>query len=85
MERRKKVKATAAVRIFSEKGRNEYVLVKVNLAKTKTAEEGNLLAYPILTGSGAITTLSNADGYIFVEKGKEIIEKGEEVEVEVFF
>lgn len=84
-ERRKKVKATAAVRIFSEKGRNEYVLVKVNLAKTKTAEEGNLLVYPILTGSGAITTLSNADGYIFVEKGKEIVEEGEEVEVEIFF
>lgn len=87
LERRKKVKATAAVRIFSEKGRNEYVLVKVkvNQAKTKPAEEGNLLAYPILTGSGAITTLSNADGYIFVEKGKEIVEEGEEVEVEVFF
>ncbi len=84
LERRKKVKATAAVRIFSEKGRNEYVLVKVNLAKTKTAEEGNLLVYPILTGSGAITTLSNADGYIFVEKGKEIVEEGEEVEVDVF-
>ncbi len=84
-DRRKKVKATAAVRIFSEKGRNEYVLVKVNLAKTKPAEEGNFLAYPILTGSGAITTLSNADGYIFVEKGKEIVEEGEEVEVEVFF
>ncbi len=84
-ERRKKVKATAAVRTFSEKGRNEYVLVKVNQAKTKPAEEGNLLAYPILTGSGAITTLSNADGYIFVEKGKEIIKEGEEVEVEIFF
>ncbi len=85
LERRKKVKATAAVRIFSEKGRNEYVLVKVNLAKTKPAEEANLLAYPILTGSGAITTLSNADGYIFVEKGKEIVEEEEEVEVEIFF
>jgi molybdopterin molybdotransferase len=86
-ERIKKVKATAAVRIFSEKGRDEYVLVKVkvNLAKTKTAEEGNLLVYPILTGSGAITTLSSANGYIFVEKGKEIVEEGEEVEVEIFF
>jgi len=83
--RRKKVKAKAktAVRIFSEKGRNEYVLV--NLAKAKPPEEDKLLVYPILTGSGAITTLSKADGYIFVEKGKEIIEEGEEVEVEVFF
>jgi len=28
---------------------------------------------------------ANADGYIFVEKGEEIIEEGEEVEVEIFF
>jgi len=28
---------------------------------------------------------ANADGYLFVEKGKEIVEEGEEVEVEVFF
>jgi len=81
IERRKGIKAKAAVRIFSEPGRNEYVLV--NLAKTKPPEEDKLLAYPILTGSGAITTLSKADGYIFVEKGKEIIEEGEMVEVEL--
>ncbi len=82
-ERRKSIKAKAAVRIFSEPGRNEYVLV--NLAKMKSQEEENFFVYPILTGSGAITTLSKADGYIFVEKGKEIIEEGEEVKVEVFF
>lgn len=82
-ERRKtkRIKAKAGLRIFSERGRNEYVLV--NLVPVKTAEEGEepLLAYPILSGSGAITTLSKADGYIFMEKGKEIIEEGELVEV----
>ncbi len=83
-ERRKekRIKAKAAQRIFSERGRNEYVLV--NLVATKKPEEASFLAYPILTGSGAITTLSKADGYIFMEKGKEIIEEGEEVDVELF-
>lgn len=78
---RKNVKAKAALRIFSEPGRNEYMLV--NLAKMKPPGEENFFAYPILSGSGAITTLSKANGYIFVEKGKEIIEEGEEVEVEL--
>jgi len=71
----KRVKA--AIRIFSEPGRNEYVLV--NLER----EAGNIMAHPILTGSGAITTLSKADGYVFMEKGREIVEEGEEVEVEM--
>ncbi len=84
-ERRKtkRIKVKAGLRIFSERGRNEYVLV--NLVPVKTPGEGEepFLAYPILTGSGAITTLSKADGYIFMEKGKEIIEEGEIVEVEL--
>lgn len=68
-------RAKAAVRIFSEAGRNEYVLVKL------VREEGNSVVYPILTGSGAITTLSKADGYVFLAKGKGILEEGEEVEI----
>ncbi|HUV80864.1 MAG TPA: gephyrin-like molybdotransferase Glp [Candidatus Bathyarchaeia archaeon] len=75
----KRIKAKAAQRIFSERGRNEYVLV--NLVSAKKPEEASVIAYPILTGSGAITTLAKADGYIFMEKGKEIIEEGEEVDV----
>jgi molybdenum cofactor synthesis domain-containing protein len=75
----KRIKAKAAVRIFSEPGRNEYVLV--NLVPAKEPSEGAFLAYPILTGSGAITTLSKADGFIFMGKGKEITEEGEMVDV----
>lgn len=77
----KRIKAKAAVRIFSDRGRNEYVLV--NLVPVKEPGEESFLAYPILTGSGAITTLSKADGFIFMEKGKEITEEGEIVEVEL--
>ncbi|HUV02143.1 MAG TPA: gephyrin-like molybdotransferase Glp [Desulfobacteria bacterium] len=75
----KGIKAKAAMRIFSDKGRNEYVLV--TLTPAEKAEDAAFLAYPILTGSGAITTLSKADGYLFMEKGKEIIEEGEPVDV----
>jgi len=76
-KRHKKVKAKTACRIFSEPGRNEYLMVKL------VHENGNLVAYPILSGSGAITTLAKADGYIYMGKGREIIEEGEEVEVEL--
>jgi len=69
--------AKAAIRIFSERGRNEYVLA--NLVPVND----ELLAYPILSGSGAITTLSKADAYIYMAKGKEIIEEGEMVEVKL--
>ena len=69
--------AKAAIRIFSERGRNEYVLV--NLVPVND----DLLVYPILSGSGAITTLSKSDGYIYMVKGKEIIEEGEMVEVKL--
>ncbi|MHC1610823.1 MAG: molybdenum cofactor synthesis domain-containing protein [Candidatus Methanospirareceae archaeon] len=78
-----RIKAKAAERIFSERGRNEYVLVNLLSAKEPEPEGVSSIAYPILTGSGAITTLAKADGYIFIEKGKEIIEEGEEVEVEL--
>ena len=78
-KRRKKVKVKTACRIFSEPGRNEYLMVKL------VHENGNLVAYPILSGSGAITTLAKADGYIYMGKGREIIEEGEAVEVELFY
>lgn len=77
----KSIRAKAALRILSEPGRNEYVLV--NVVKEKLPAE-KFFVYPILTGSGAITTLSKADGYVFVEKGREIIGEGEEVKVELF-
>ncbi|MDF2954509.1 MAG: Molybdopterin Mo-transferase [Candidatus Alkanophagales archaeon MCA70_species_2] len=70
-----RVIARLSARIFSEKGRHEYVLVKL------VEENGDLVATPILKGSGAITTLANADGYVLVDAQTEIVEGGEAVEV----
>ena len=76
--------ATAAQRIFSERGRNEYVLVTLAPPGTGGEQGKPPRAVPLLSGSGAITTLAKADGYLYLEKGKELIEEGELVEVELF-
>jgi molybdenum cofactor synthesis domain-containing protein len=75
------LKAKVTQRIFSEPGRNEYVLV--NLITPRSPEE-HPLATPILSGSGAITTLAKADGYLFMAKGKELLEENELVDVVMF-
>ena len=70
------LKARTSQRIISEKGRNEFVFVRL-----ERSSGGEMLATPILKGSGAVSTLASADGYIFVEKGREIVEAGETVEI----
>ncbi|MFH1773347.1 MAG: substrate-binding domain-containing protein, partial [Methanobacteriota archaeon] len=73
---RKKILAKAAMRIHSAKGRYEYLLV--NLVR---GANGALSAYPVLTGSGAITTLAEADGYVEIPENREMILEESEVEV----
>ena len=70
------MKARTSQRIISEKGRNEFVFVRM-----ERSSGGEMLATPILKGSGAVSTLASADGYIFVEKGREIVDAGETVEI----
>ncbi|MDY6930489.1 MAG: molybdopterin biosynthesis protein [Halobacteriota archaeon] len=76
-EDRKKVFAKTAVKLFSAKGRYEYLLVNV------IPLFDSLVVYPILSGSGAITTLANADGYVRVPENVEMVAEGEVVEVEL--
>jgi len=71
----RKVKAKAAVKMFSEEGRHEFKPVKIIL------EDGELKAYPTATGSEAITTLSSTHGYVEIKVGQSFIEEGEEVTV----
>lgn len=73
---RKRIKARSAMRLYSAKGRYEYMLM--NLVRSA---DGSFSAYPILTGSGAITTLAEADGYIELPEEKEMISEGSKVEV----
>ena len=75
---RPRVLARLGSKILSARGRRE--LVPVRLAR----KGDELLAEPILKGSGAITSLSLADGYMEVPLEQEIVEKGEVVEVILF-
>ena len=68
------VKGTMTRRIHSPVGRMQYQLVKVN---------GNEVQ-PIFKDSGAIFSLSSADGYVKVPKSVELLDEGEEVEVYLF-
>ena len=61
-------------RIHSPVGRMQYQLVKIDGDKI----------YPIFKDSGAIFSLSTADGYVKVLKSVELIDKGEELEVFLF-
>ncbi len=55
------VEARVPVRIASELGREEFVLVSL------VAEEGGLIAFPTGKGSGAVTAFSQADGFLAID------------------
>jgi putative molybdopterin biosynthesis protein len=71
------VKATTSEKMFQAKGRRTFVMV--NLTRDRS---GKLLAKPVLLGlSGAITTLSKADGFVIIPERRQFINAGEEVTV----
>ena len=70
----RKVKKRLAHKVFSVKGRRQFLPVRI---------EGDKAA-PILKGSGAVTSFVDADGFIEVPENVEILEAGEEVEVTFF-
>src|SRR5260370_7571377 len=55
------VKATVPVRIASEMGRQEFVLVAL------VPGEHGPVAFPIGKGSGAVTSFSQADGFVAID------------------
>jgi putative molybdopterin biosynthesis protein len=73
-EKRTSLKVVMAERYFSAKGRKE--LLPVHLIEV----EGKVLAYPVRSGSGAITTLGFADGYIEIPENQEFVDEGDHVE-----
>lgn len=66
--------ATLARRIVSQAGRHQFFTVRV---------EGQL-AIPAFKGSGDITSLSRADGYIEIPASEHTVEEGARVEVTLF-
>lgn len=75
---RTSVRVKLATKIISARGRRELVPVKL------VERKGGLQAVAIQKGSGAIVSLSAADGYIDVPLEREIVEEGEMVEVKLF-
>ncbi|MBM3969599.1 MAG: molybdopterin biosynthesis protein [Planctomycetes bacterium] len=74
-EQRETVRATLPLRINSERGRTEFLLVSLVHSET------GLAAYPMGKGSGSVTTFSQADGFITIGQLTEQIESGCEVDV----
>ena len=70
----RKVKKRLAHKVFSVKGRRQFLPVRVEGGK----------AVPILKGSGAVTSFIDADGFTEVPENTEILEAEEEVEVTFF-
>jgi putative molybdopterin biosynthesis protein len=81
-EERAVVPATLAVRVNSEIGRTEYLLV--GLVETPDKGAGiSLAAYPMGQGSGSVTTFSRADGFATIGRHMEIVEAGTAIGVQL--
>ncbi|GLR88474.1 molybdopterin biosynthesis protein [Bradyrhizobium iriomotense] len=73
-----KVSAMVPVRIASELGRTEFVMVSLVEARD------GLIAYPSGKGSGAITSFAQADGFLRIDALADQMPAGTEAEVTLF-
>jgi len=76
-ERKETVSATLPLRVNSERGRTEYLLVGL------VHGAQGLSAYPVGKGSGAVTAFSHADGFIAIDQHTEMLEAGNPVSVQL--
>jgi molybdenum cofactor synthesis domain-containing protein len=74
------IKAFAGSKLFSAKGRRTFVMVRLVL----DMEKCRLVAEPVAGASGAITSLTEADGFVEVAENQQYINKDEEVNVKLF-
>jgi putative molybdopterin biosynthesis protein len=74
---RETVPAKLAVKVNSEIGRTEYLLVGL------VPGPDGLSAYPMGKGSGSVTTFSRADGFVTIDRQHEIVEAGTPVPVQL--
>jgi putative molybdopterin biosynthesis protein len=73
--KRRTVPAIVPLRINSERGRTEYVLVGL------VRGPHGWSAYPMGKGSGSVTTFSGADGFITIPQQTECLDEGDLVDV----
>ena len=70
------VTARLAVKVNSEIGRTEYLLVSLVESQDAQTGESSLAAYPMGQGSGSVTTFSRADGFTTIGRHEEIVDAG---------
>jgi putative molybdopterin biosynthesis protein len=78
-EQAERLPATLPIRVTSERGRTEYLMVSL----VRGAEGDALAAYPNTKGSGAVTAFSQADGFIVLPQYAENVPAGTPVEVQL--
>jgi len=76
-ERQQSVTAALPMRVNSERGRTEYLLVGL------VHGPHGMMAYPMGKGSGSVTTFSGADGFITIDQHTEILDAGDTVSVQL--
>lgn len=67
--------ATLPLRVASERGRTEYLLVNLLEGPHGAA------AWPLGKGSGSVSTFSKADGFVVIPANREILDEGSTVQV----
>lgn len=80
---RSSAEARMALRVNSESGRTEYLLVGLVAGDQPSVGARHLASYPMGKGSGSVTTFSRADGFVTIARHEEIIEAGSPVEVQL--
>ena len=71
------VKANVPVRLNSDKGRTEFHLVHL------VRNDAGYSAYSTGKGSGSITGFARADGFMEIPRNTEMVEAGEEAEIQL--
>jgi putative molybdopterin biosynthesis protein len=73
-------RARLPMRVNSERGRTEYLLVGL-VAVPDDPSGIDHAAYPMGKGSGSVTTFSTADGFVVIPRQREYLEAGDLVDV----
>jgi putative molybdopterin biosynthesis protein len=81
-QQRTVVQARLAVKVNSEIGRTEYLLVGL-VEATQHDGTASLVAYPMGQGSGSVTTFSRADGFATIGRHEEIVQAGTAIAVQL--
>ena len=77
------IQAQMAVKVNSEIGRTEYLLVGLVHRNSTDDSQPSLAAYPMGKGSGSVTTFSRADGFVTIGRHEEIVLAGTTVQVQL--